>query len=108
MKLLVHSEDPGPRTCCGTRISRPKIQVLPNLDINCETSSAGEPKMGTILRQGGQVNNALIIFESKYGSHPTGTCSSAPRSPVVGHCGTVDHDPNMSLRHRLRHITWFS
>lgn len=46
----------------------PKIQVSPNLGIKCGTSSAGEPKMGTILRQGGQVseeNNTLIILESK-------------------------------------------
>lgn len=60
--------------------------------------------METILRRG-QVST-LIIFESKNGSNlPTATCSSAPRSPVVGHRGTVDHDPNMSLRHRLRYIS---
>ena len=53
----------------------------------------GELKMETILRRGGQVPT-LVIFESKNGSNiPTATCSSAPRSPVVGHCGTVDHEP---------------
>jgi hypothetical protein len=53
----------------------------------------GELKMEAILRRGGQVST-LIIFESKNGSNlPTVTCSSAPRSPVVGHRGAVDHEP---------------
>jgi hypothetical protein len=45
---------------------------LPNLDIKCGSCSAGEPKMGTILRRGDQMsveNNALIIFERKNSSH---------------------------------------
>lgn len=86
---------------------RTPIQVLPNLGI--KSSSAGEPKMEAILRPSGQVsleNNTLIIFESKNGSHLlTVTCSSAPCSHVIGHRRAVDHDPNLSLRPRLRHIT---